>query len=200
MLKRYRQQRGFNLIELMVVIAILGLLMAAGLPLVTDGIRDSRIRAGGESIMSGLRVAQSEALKRNTTFRFQLMSTLGSDCTISASGKAWVVSGENATGKCDLSDGEVSPIPMRREGAAASGDTTILADGEGSFCFNGIGRPVLGSGCNTSLSEMIDIKSSSTACKADGGTARCLRVLITSTGSIRMCDPAVSSAQDPRIC
>jgi len=183
-----------------VVIAIIAILMAAGLPLVTEGIRDSRIRSAGESVIAGLRVAQSEALKRNTTVRFQMMSNLFNSCAISTTGTAWVVSAANATGLCDLSDTEVTPFPVRREGAVASGDVTLEADGTGSFCFNGIGRPVTGSGCNTALSETIELKSSTTSCKADGGSARCLRVLITTTGSIRMCDPAVSSAQDPRIC
>ncbi|RYX88344.1 MAG: prepilin-type N-terminal cleavage/methylation domain-containing protein [Comamonadaceae bacterium] len=194
-------QRGFNLIELLVVIAILGILMAAGLPLVTDGIRDSRMRSAGESIISGLRVAQSEALKRNTTVRFQLTSALDSTCAISASGTSWVVSTENATGKCDVTDLETSPMPIRREGGAVSGDVTVLADGSGSFCFNGIGRPTTTPpGCNGTLAEVIDIKSSSITCKAEGGDGRCLRVTVSAAGTIRMCDPAVGDTKDPRIC
>jgi hypothetical protein len=29
---------------------------------------------------------------------------------------------------------------------------------------------------------------------------RCLRVVVSSSGSVRMCDPAVTDATDPRAC
>jgi type IV fimbrial biogenesis protein FimT len=38
------------------------------------------------------------------------------------------------------------------------------------------------------------------ACAAAGGEMRCLRVVVTGSGQVRMCDPAVTVATDPRRC
>ena len=37
-------------------------------------------------------------------------------------------------------------------------------------------------------------------CAADGGEMRCLSVVVTSAGQVRMCDPAVTASTDPRKC
>lgn len=45
----------------------------------------------------------------------------------------------------------------------------------------------------------LDIGLNGSQCEASGGPARCLRVLVNSGGTIRMCDPAVAPT-DPRAC
>jgi type IV fimbrial biogenesis protein FimT len=35
---------------------------------------------------------------------------------------------------------------------------------------------------------------------AVNGTMRCLRIRISTGGEVKMCDPAVTDATDPRIC
>ena len=37
-------------------------------------------------------------------------------------------------------------------------------------------------------------------CRAAGGTMRCLRVEVSPTGQVRMCDPSLTSATDPQGC
>jgi type IV fimbrial biogenesis protein FimT len=59
-------QRGFNLIELMVTIAVLGILLMVGLPAFTDWMQNLKIRSAAESIQNGLQVARSTAIARNT--------------------------------------------------------------------------------------------------------------------------------------
>jgi type IV fimbrial biogenesis protein FimT len=194
-----RRQRGLNLIELMVVITILGALLAAGLPLIASGARDSRLRGAAESIVSGLRIAQSESLKRNGTFRFQMVTNLADDCAVSSTGGAWVVSRDAATAKCHLTDPMSDPFTLRRD--TLTGDVAVTADSTGAFCFSGLGRPTTGpAGCNDALAQSIEVKQAGGTCAADGGDARCLRVLVTTSGAVRMCDPAVNSLQDPRRC
>jgi type IV fimbrial biogenesis protein FimT len=59
-------QRGFNLIELMITIVILGILLMVGLPAYTDWMQNLKIRSAAESVQNGLQVARSTAIARNT--------------------------------------------------------------------------------------------------------------------------------------
>lgn len=60
--------KGFTLIELMVVLAIAGIVMALGTPSFIETVRDSRLRSQAFEVASLLAYARSEAAKRpNTT-------------------------------------------------------------------------------------------------------------------------------------
>lgn len=61
--------RGVTLIELMVALAVLALLVSAGVPFMGDMVVNSRLRAAGNLLFTEALVAQSEAIKRNTTVR-----------------------------------------------------------------------------------------------------------------------------------
>jgi len=65
-LKMHAKQTGFSLIELMFVIAIAGVLLAIGMPNFRDFIRNSRIAAESNDLLTGINVARSEAVKRRT--------------------------------------------------------------------------------------------------------------------------------------
>lgn len=59
-----RAQPGFTLLELMVVLAIAGVLFAVGIPAMGNFIRNSRITSAANDVMGGLHFARSEAIKR----------------------------------------------------------------------------------------------------------------------------------------
>lgn len=59
-----RPQAGFTLLELMVVLAIAGVLMAVGIPAMGDFIRNGRITAAANDVMGALHFTRSEAIKR----------------------------------------------------------------------------------------------------------------------------------------
>jgi type IV fimbrial biogenesis protein FimT len=102
------RQRGFNLIELLITMAIAAIILAIAAPAFQEIITNGRTRSVSESIYSGMQLARSEAIKRNAPMRFQLVSSMDSTCAPSAASRLWLVtqytdSGSRgvATGKCD---------------------------------------------------------------------------------------------------
>lgn len=72
---RHRASRGLTLVELMIALAIGGVLVVAAAPYFGDYIRNSRLRESGNTLYTEALIAQSEAIKRNTTVG---LSTAGS--------------------------------------------------------------------------------------------------------------------------
>jgi len=191
--------RGFSLIELMITVAVLGIVLMFALPSMGTWIQNTQIRTSAESIQSGLTLARAEALKRNTTVRFQLVSDLTSACAYSDTGKNWVVSLNDTSGACDVapSDATAPFIIQKRSGMEGSPNAEVSATGGTTVAFNGLGRAAAGSLTG------IDIRNTvNGACKTPAGNEpmRCLRIAVTPGGLVRMCDPAVDDATDPRKC
>lgn len=63
--KRIIRQAGFNLIELLIALAIAGVLLGVGLPSYRGLIQDQNLKSVAEATYSQIKHAQSLALKRN---------------------------------------------------------------------------------------------------------------------------------------
>jgi type IV fimbrial biogenesis protein FimT len=61
-----RAARGFTLAELLIVVTVFGLLLAAGLPQLGDFLRNQRMKTASFDLFSTLMLARSEAIARNT--------------------------------------------------------------------------------------------------------------------------------------
>ena len=190
--------RGFTLIEMVVVVAILGILVGLGASSYSAWIANSRIRTAAETLASGLSAARNEAIKRNRLVRFHLVSDLGAGCTLSSSGTSWVASVNDPTitagEQCDIpiSDTTAPFIVAKKSAAEQASEVTITAlNGVGApadtIVFNGLGR-VMVTGNNPIA--RIDIDSSAIA----AAQTRELRIELTTPGGlpgglIRICDP-----------
>lgn len=64
------RQNGFNLLELMVTIAIVGIVAAIAYPSMQEVLAAQRVRAASSTLHEALIMARAEALKRNTTINF----------------------------------------------------------------------------------------------------------------------------------
>lgn len=59
------KQQGFTLAEMLVVVAVLGILAAIAAPNLADMVRKQRIKTASFDVFSTLNLARSEAIKRN---------------------------------------------------------------------------------------------------------------------------------------
>ena len=65
-----RDEQGVTLIELMITIAIGIILALMALPMYSTWIASQQVRTAAESVYEGIRVAQTEAVRRNTQVAF----------------------------------------------------------------------------------------------------------------------------------
>jgi type IV fimbrial biogenesis protein FimT len=80
---------GFTLTELMIAIAVLGILLALAAPSLTGVINANRLTAQANEVVASLQLARSEAVKRNA--RVVVCRSLdGSTCTTASGQGQWV--------------------------------------------------------------------------------------------------------------
>lgn len=164
--------RGFSILENLIAVTIVALMVAMGIPSMTESIRNNRIRSMADEYSDGLRLAQQEAVTRNRTIRFEVSSA------------GWRVFVPGATTSLDTNLNTRTVLSAESTYRATASATTLS--------FNGAGRA-------TSGVFSVDFTHATVACQSAGGTARCLRLVVAPGGAIRTCDPVVAST-DPRSC
>jgi type IV fimbrial biogenesis protein FimT len=186
--------RGFSLVELLIVVAVLGLVLMLGLPNVSAWLQNTQIRNSAEATISGLQLARGEALRRNRLVRFSLVDSLAAGCNLATAGPNWIVSMADPSANCGAAPSDtVDPFIVQKRGNQEGSPNVVLAASATDVTFSGLGA--------ASNTLQIDFSNpGGGACQTAAGPMRCLRVVVSSSGSVRMCDPAVTDATDPRAC
>jgi type IV fimbrial biogenesis protein FimT len=199
---RRRRQQGMSLIELMVGVALAALLLMLSLPSFVTGMQNRQIRTATDAIQNGLVTARTEALRRNRVVKFQLVAASGWSVGCDPEDTTIVDGQENCPALIQARPaGEGSPnaAVATVQIAVASGTPAAGAVFTDTLRFTSLGRltdNTLPAGNNAVFQVS---NPTGGACVADGGEMRCLSVVVTPSGQIRMCDPAVL-AGDPRAC
>lgn len=187
-----RRGRGFTLIELMVTIALMALLTALAFPSMATWIYNSKVRAVSDVLQNGLRLAQTESLRRSRQVVFSLTdsATPVNGLAAKANGTNWSINLVHPTDPAFIESGTLS--------ATGSG---VTITGPAAICFNSIGRlvPIADSGIDGGQCRADAIPASYTITVA--GADRPLRVRVEIGGQVRMCDPAKTlSSTNPDGC
>src|SRR5688572_710699 len=129
------KQRGFTIIEVVIVVALAAFLLAAVAPSVSTWMRNTRIRTAAEAISNGLQQARNEAVRRNQSVGFYLVSdtsaiSMSDSCALSASSSGWVVALASPVNKC-ATDRDTF-IAVRPPGDTANGLSVSSKDTSGN--------------------------------------------------------------------
>jgi type IV fimbrial biogenesis protein FimT len=174
-----------------VTLAVLGVLISLGAPSFAEWLQSQRIRAGAEAITNGLQVARGEAIRRNLPVVFGLEPPTA----------GWTVC-EATISPCDSTTVAPNFIQNKSSEEGSSG-MTVAATPAGAILatFSPLGAVLDNPDGSPRLTQVDVTPSDPNLCSAAGGTMRCLRVVVTPGGTIRMCDPTPGiTAPDPRVC
>lgn len=203
MLSRRDNQCGFTLIEMLIGLAIVGILIGIAAPSFNSWIQNAQVRTAAQSIMDGLQLARAEAVRLNAPVTFNLSDTTGaglvdwnvcSTATQPCPTANILQSRSNAEGSVNARVG----VFEQNDGQAHTNYATPVAAGNelpSYVTFNGLGQvSTTGNNCNDVEFARADVTN------AAYSAARRLVIEVSCPGGqIRMCDPSLSSS-DPRGC
>jgi type IV fimbrial biogenesis protein FimT len=177
-----RNTRGFSLIEMMIVVAIIVILTVLALPNFASWIQNSNIRVVAESMQNGLRFAQGEAVRLNRI------------TTFTPSGTGWTVSYMQIKG-ADPGTGS-STLQTQPDLYSSSVLVSEAAPATAAaISFNGLGRVgSVGTFNATTGSTPFTLSTTDPAVtyqitNSSTSKSRQWNVTVSTGGKIRMCDP-----------
>lgn len=166
MLTLRRKPRGFTLVELMIAVAVLGIMLMLAVPAMGTWLGNAAIRTNAEAISNAIQFARTEAIRRNASVSI----------TIDSAGTSWTINmvGDGSLVQERGADGNATKVAVTFEPAASR-----------TLTFSGLGAI-------TDAAPISAIKVDSTTLSAAQSREMCIMVAVS--GIARMCDPQRSTA------
>ena len=181
-------QRGTTLLELIITVAIVGILMAVGVPQLGDWVRRNSVASAAEIVQNGLRQAEAEAIRRNQRVEFLLTNDTPSQdsiktVTAAANGANW------ASRVLDADFAPLSDITLAYVNVFRMKDVSadVAIQGPANVVFSGNGRVFDIKGAPITEYQIFRVSRP--------GADRAMCVFVTPGGGIRTCDPAITSGK-----
>lgn len=196
---KLRASSGVTLIELLIGMALLGILMALGIPAFSNYMANARIRAAAANFHAAAQLARTEAIRRNGSVEIILTDDAvngnASTNNLSLTGRNWMVRSLNP-GSTDTYTLLQAKSAQEGSASAGSGSGVLVTGSTSRVTFNGLGGTNVGAAATFAFTN----PSGGDCANSSGeGPMRCLDVRISTSGQTRLCDPVVA-AGDTRAC
>lgn len=167
---------GFGLIELMITVAIIGIMSSMAIPAFSEWVADTKTRTMAEVFQNNIRLAQTEALRRGRQVQFFLTTaTPALSVAAAANGKNWGIQSMTLTNKDTAEE-------FIQGGNLSAGNSSITVSASSAVIqFNSIGRV-------SNVNQPVTIQLTNS--KGD----RKMNITVSLAGGVRMCDPEKSRA------
>lgn len=109
-----KQQSGVTMVELMIVVIIVAIFAAIGLPSMSDMVRNNRVSSARQTLTNDLNLARGEAIKRNARVLVCSGNIAGCSNNANWSATGWVVCYDmDKNGVCDIAPADgTNPNPL----------------------------------------------------------------------------------------
>jgi type IV fimbrial biogenesis protein FimT len=205
-----RKASGFSLIELLIVLAVAGVLVALGFPIMGKWLKNSQVRSAAETLQNGLRYAQTQAVTQNLQTALVLTNNPGGGATSTAAvnpASSWystTVTSINGVANLNAAANPATGLQTGSLGNIAAGIS--IAGTAAAVCFNSFGRLTANTtpGPTNAACTLPTTPAANpvfTYSITQTGSDRPLRVILGLNGQVRMCDPSKTlSSTNPDGC